>query len=105
MNKIGFKFSWEQGKAKRTRKPKVEDEMPMIIPGTGMAHILEVSMKIEEMETFMTTASFTRMTKANKAAYISAYRFMVTTLALINPSQSGGMSEHTNMDSIGFVNE
>lgn len=105
MNKIGFKFNWEQDKPKRTRKPKVEEEMPMIIPGTGMAHILEVSMKIEEMETFMTTASFTRMTKTSKAAYINAYRFMVTTLALVNVPQGGGMSEYTNMDSIGFVNE
>ena len=103
MNKIGFKFSWEQNK--RTRKPKVEDEMPMIIPGTGMAHILEINMRIEEMETFMTTAAFTRMSKANKAGYISAYRFMVTTLALVNVPQGSGMSEHTNIDSIGFVNE
>ena len=103
MNKIGFKFSWEQGKVKRTRKPKIENEMPMIIPGTGIAHMLEISMKVEEMETFMTTASFTRMNKMNKRSYINTYRFMVMTLALINPNQGGGMSEHTNMDSIGFI--
>jgi len=39
MNKIGFKMSYElKADKKRTRKSKVEEEMPMIVPGMAMAH-------------------------------------------------------------------
>ena len=46
MKKIGFKFSWEKDdKPKRDRKPKnQEEEMPMIIPGTPLGHLVEVQM-------------------------------------------------------------
>ena len=87
---------------KRTRKPQVDEEMPMIIPGTAMAHTLEVSMKIQEFEEFITTAAFTRLSKAKKRQTLDSYRFLLTTLALIQPP-STGISEIAGMSSLGFL--
>ena len=87
---------------KRTRKPQVEEEMPMIIPGTAMAHTLEVSMKIQEFEEFITTAAFARLSKAKKRQTLDSYRFLLTTLALIQPP-STGVSEIAGMSSLGFL--
>ena len=103
MNKIGFKMSYElKAEKKRTRKPQVEEEMPMIIPGTAMAHTLEVSMKIQEFEEFITTAAFARLSKAKKRQTLDSYRFLLTTLALIQPP-STGISEIAGMSSLGFL--
>jgi hypothetical protein len=103
MNKIGFKMSYElKAEKKRTRKPQVEEEMPMIIPGTAMAHTLEVSMKIQEFEEFITTAAFARLSKAKKRQTLDSYRFLLTTLALIQPP-STGVSEIAGMSSLGFL--
>ena len=87
---------------KRTRKPQVEEEMPMIIPGTAMAHTLEVSMKIQEFEEFITTAAFARLSKVKKRQTLDSYRFLLTTLALIQPP-STGVSEIAGMSSLGFL--
>ena len=97
MNKIGFKFSWEK-KEKRTKR--VKEETPTITH--AMLHIAETEMKLNDLEVFMTTASFARMSKAQKAQTISTYRFLVTSLALIN-SPVTGLSECAVMDTIGFV--
>ena len=103
MNKIGFKMSYElKAEKKRTRKPQVEEEMPMIIPGTAMAHTLEVSMKIQEFEEFITTAAFARLSKAKKRQTLDSYHFLLTTLALIQPP-STGISEIAGMSSLGFL--
>ena len=103
MNKIGFKMSYElKNNKKQTRKAQVEEEMPMIVPGTAMAHMLEVSMKLQEFEEFITTAAFARMSKAKKRATLDSYRFLLTTLALIQPP-SGGVSEVAAMSSIGYM--
>jgi hypothetical protein len=103
MNKIGFKMSYElKADKKRTRKVQVEEEMPMIIPGTAMAHVLEVSMKIQEFEDFITTAAFARLSKTKKRQTLDSYRFLLTTLALIQPP-SGGISEVAGMSSMGFL--
>ena len=103
MNKIGFKMSYElKAEKKRTCKPQVEEEMPMIIPGTAMAHTLEVSMKIQEFEEFITTAAFARLSKAKKRQTLDSYRFLLTTLALIQPP-STGVSEIAGMSSLGFL--
>lgn len=105
MNKIGFKMSYElKAEKKRARKSHDEEEMPMIIPGTAMAHMLEVSMKLQEFEEFITTAAFARMSKAKKRATLDSYRFLLTTLALIQPP-SGGISEVAGMSSIGFIDQ
>lgn len=103
MNKIGFKMSYElKAEKKRTRKSHVEEEMPMIIPGTAMAHTLELSMKIQEFEEFITTATFARLSKAKKRNTLDSYRFLLTTLALIQPP-SVGVSEVAGMSSIGYM--
>jgi len=103
MNKIGFKMSYElKADKKRTRKVQAEEEMPMIIPGTAMAHVLEVSMKIQEFEDFITTAAFARLSKTKKRQTLDSYRFLLTTLALIQPP-SGGISEVAVMSSMGFL--
>ena len=103
MNKIGFKMSYElKADKKRTRKVQAEEEMPMIIPGTAMAHVLEVSMKIQEFENFITTAAFARLSKTKKRQTLDSYRFLLTTLALIQPP-SGGISEVAGMSSMGFL--
>ncbi len=103
MNKIGFKMSYElKAEKKRTRKSHVEEEMPMIIPGTAMAHTLEITMKIDQLEQFIATAAFARMTKAKKRATLDSYRFLLTTLALIQPP-STGITEVAGMSSIGFM--
>ena len=103
MNKIGFKMSYElKAEKKSTRKSKDSEEMPMIIPGTAMAHTLEVSMKIQEFEDFITTAVFARLSKAKKRQTLDSYRFLLTTLALIQPP-STGVSEIAAMSSMGFV--
>lgn len=101
MNKIGFKFSWE--KQKRPRKTKVIEEIPMIIPGTSIAHITEISMKIEDMEKFMITSSFSRLNKIQKQQYINSYKFLVTTLALINIPSVGNITECSNLDVNGWM--
>ena len=103
MNKIGFKMSYElKADKKRTRKVQVEEEMPMIIPGTAMAHVLEVSMKIQEFEDFITKADFARLSRLKKKQTLDSYRFLLTTLALIQPP-SGGISEVAGMSSMGFL--
>lgn len=103
MNKIGFKMSYElKAEKKRTRKLQVEEEIPMIIPGTAMAHTLEVSMKIQEFEEFITTAAFARLSKVKKRQTLDSYRFLLTTLALIQPP-STGVSEIAGMSSLGFL--
>lgn len=103
MNKIGFKMSYElKAEKKRTRKIEQQDEMPMIIPGTAMAHTLEVSMKIQEFEEFITTAAFARLSKAKKRQTLDSYRFLLTTLALIQPP-TVGVSEVATMSSMGYV--
>jgi len=103
MNKIGFKMSYElKADKKRTRKVQAEEEMPMIIPGTAMAHVLEVSMKIQEFEDFITKADFTRLSRLKKKQTLDSYRFLLTTLALIQPP-SGGISEVAGMSSMGFL--
>jgi hypothetical protein len=103
MNKIGFKMSYElKAEKKHTRKVQAEDEMPMIIPGTAMAHVLEVSMKIQEFEDFITKADFARMSRLKKKQTLDSYRFLLTTLALIQPP-SGGISEVAGMSSMGFL--
>ena len=96
MSKIGFKFSGE----KKERIKRVKEETPIITH--AMLHIAETEAKVNEIETFMTTASFTRMNKAQKYQTISMYRFLVTSLALIN-SPVTGLSECAAMDTIGFV--
>ena len=96
MNKIGFKFSWE----KKERTKRVKEETPTITH--AMLHIAETEMKLNDLEVFMTTASFARMNKAQKAQTISTYRFLVTSLALIN-SPITGLSECAVMDSSGFI--
>lgn len=104
MNKIGFKFSWEQGKVKRVRKPKVGEEIPMVIPGTGISHIFEITTKIEEMEKFMTTTGFIKMSKIKKTQYLYTYKFMITTLALIQPQPTctSNINEY-HLDINGFI--
>jgi len=103
MNKIGFKMSYElKADKKRTRKVQAEEEMPMIVPGMAMAHVLEVSMKIQEFEDFITTAAFARLSKTKKRQTLDSYRFLLTTLALIQPP-SGGISEVAGMSSMGFL--
>lgn len=104
MTKIGFKMSWElKNEKKRTRKKVTqEEEMPMIIPGTGMAHILNLSMKIQEFEDYIKSAAFTRLSKNKKAEMLDTYRFFVTTLALIQP-QSSGVADISNLSEIGFL--
>jgi len=103
MNKIGFKMSYElKNSKKQARKAQVEEEMPMIVPGTAMAHILEVSMKLQEFEEFITTSAFARLSKAKKRTTLDSYRFLLTTLALIQPP-SAGVSEVAAMSSIGYM--
>jgi len=96
MNKIGFKFNWE----KKERKKRVKEETPTITH--AMLHIAETEMKLNDLETFMATAAFSRMNKTQKEQTISTYRFLVTSLALIN-SPITGLSECAAMDSIGFI--
>ena len=100
MNKIGFKMSYET--KKRTRKPKVEENMPVIIPGTAMAHTLEILVQIEEFEKWIPTVGFARLPKAKKVQALNSYRFLLTTLALIQPP-SGGVNEVAAMSSLGFM--
>jgi hypothetical protein len=104
MNKIGFKMSYElKAEKKRIRKVQVEDEMPMIIPGTAMAHTLDIMMKIQEFEDFFITAGFARLSKAKKRQALDSYRFLLTTLALIQPPSSTGVNEVAAMSSLGFM--
>ena len=87
MKKIGFKFSWEKDvKPKRDRKPKnQEEEMPMIIPGTPLGHLVEVQMRIEQHESLIASPAFSRMKKQEKLDMLASYRFLLTTLAMIQP--------------------
>ena len=102
MGKIGFKMSWELKKEKRsTRKPK-QEEIPMIVPGTAMAHILEIQMKIEGLETYLTSTAYARLNKKEKAEMLEAYRFLLTTMALIQ-TPTGGVSEAAGMHPMGFI--
>ena len=96
MSKIGFKFSWE----KKERTKRVKEETPTITH--AMLHIAETEMKLNDLETFMATAAFARMNKTQKEQTISTYRFLVTSLALIN-SPVTGLSECAVMDSSGFI--
>jgi hypothetical protein len=103
MNKIGFKMSYElKAEKKRTRKVQAEEEMPMIVPGMAMAHVLEISMKIQEFEDFITKADFARLSRLKKKQTLDSYRFLLTTLALVQPP-SGGISEVAGMSSMGFL--
>jgi len=101
MKKIGFKFSWEQNdKPKRDRKPKnTEEEMPMIIPGTPLGHLVEVQMRIEQHESLIVSPAFGRMKKQERLDMLASYRFLLTTLAMIQPPVGGGgMSEFGGID-------
>ena len=59
-------------------------------------------LNLEDFEDFITTAAFARMTKAKKRATLDSYRFLLTTLALIQPP-SVGVSEVAGMSSIGYM--
>ena len=101
MKKIGFKFSWEKDdKPKRDRKPKnQEEEMPMIIPGTPLGHLVEVQMRIEQHESLIASPAFSRMKKQEKLDMLASYRFLLTTLAMIQPpAAGGGLSEFAGID-------
>lgn len=101
MKKIGFKFSWEKDdKPKRGRKPKnQEEEMPMIIPGTPLGHLVEVQMRIEQHESLIASPVFSRMKKQEKLDMLASYRFLLTTLAMIQPQAvGGGLSEFGGID-------
>lgn len=101
MNKIGFKGSWMKNeKPKRNRPTKQEEEMPMIVPGTPMGHMVEVLSRIEQHESIITSAAFTRMSKREKQDMLASYRFLLTTLAVIQPPAPGGsgMSEFGGID-------
>lgn len=91
---IGFKASWH--KRTRTKKQK-EEQLPTIIPGSAIAHILEIQMKIQEHEDYMLTSAYSRLNKSNKAEILSAYRFLTTTLATINLPQNQLSNPGLNM--------
>lgn len=98
MTPIGFK----QQNVKPVRKKKQQVEEPMILPGTGVAHTMNVFMKIQELESYMMTRQFSSLTKAKKASVLENYKFMVTTLAMIqSPINMSDFSSDVNP--IGFI--
>jgi hypothetical protein len=103
MNKIGFKMSYElKTEKKRTRKIQAEDETQLIIPGTAMAHTLDILIQIEEFEKWIPTAGFARLSKAKKVQMLNSYRFLLTTLALIQTPSNIGVNEVAKMSPLGF---
>jgi hypothetical protein len=100
MKKIGFKCAWmKDEKPKRNRPVEQEEEMPMIVPGTPMGHMVEVLTRIEQHESIIASAAFTRMNKQEKQDMLASYRFLLTTLAMIQtPTSGGGMSEFGSID-------
>lgn len=89
MNTVGFKASWHKPERKKRGK-KTEDLLPSIIPGTIATHVLEIQVKIDEHEQYILTKAFSRLNKKQKQEILDAYRFLIVTLAAINPNQSGG---------------
>ncbi len=100
MRPIGFKQ--QNVKQPRVRKQQQQEEEMEIIPGTGIAHTLSVFMKIQELEEYMVTKQFSSLTKAKKKSVIELYKFMVTTLAMIQTPTMGNVME-SEMNPIGFM--
>lgn len=100
MKKIGFKCAWmKDEKPKRGRPKKQEDKTPMIVPGTPMGHMVEVLTRIEQHEALITSSTFTRMNKRERADMLASYRFLLTTLAVMQPAAGGGgLSEFGGID-------
>jgi hypothetical protein len=98
MRPIGFKQ--QNVKQPRRRKQQLQEEI--IIPGTGMAHTMGVFMKIQELEEYMLTKQFSTLTKAKKKSIMETFKFMVTTLAMIQSPTVGNVMEN-EMNPIGFV--
>lgn len=91
MSKIGFKCSWE----KPTRKRKVKEEMPAIVPGSKVATLLEIQMKTTEHEEFIVSKAFTRLSVKERRATLDAYRFLTATMALtVEAPSNEAMSEY-----------
>lgn len=93
MNKIGFKCSWMKNEKPKRNRPKNQEEMSMIVPGTPMGHMVEVLSRIEQHESIIVSVAFTRMSKSKKQDMLVSYRFLLTTLAVMQPPMSGGMKE------------
>jgi hypothetical protein len=98
MRPIGFKQ--QNVKQPRRRKQQLQEEI--IIPGTGMAHTMGVFMKIQELEEYMLTKQFSTLTKAKKKSIMETFKFMVTTLAMIQSPTVGNVMEN-EMNPIGFM--
>lgn len=99
MRPIGFK----QQNVKQPRRRKQEQlQEEIIIPGTGMAHTMGVFMKIQELEEYMVTKQFGSLSKAKKKSVMDMFKFMVTTLAMIQNPTVGNVME-SDMNPIGFM--
>ena len=88
MGTLGYKGSWMKAERKPKTNKAEQEEIPAIIPGTAVAHILEIQMKISQHEEFFITKEYTKLTQPEKAHTIESYRFLVITLATIQLSQS-----------------
>lgn len=88
MGTLGYKGSWMKAERKPKTNKAEQEEIPAIIPGTAIAHILEIQMKIAQHEEFFMTKEYTKLTQPEKAQTIESYRFLVITLATIQLSKS-----------------
>lgn len=89
MSKMGFKCSWH----KPERKRKVKEEMPTIVPGSKVATLLEMQMKISEQEEFIVSKAFSRLSVKDRREVVDLYRFLTATMALTTEVTQGGVSE------------
>ena len=89
MSKVGFKCSWD----KPERKPRVKDEMPQIIPGSKVATLIEMQMKISEQEEFIVSKAFSRLSVKDRREVLDLYRFLTAAMALISEVAACGVSE------------
>jgi hypothetical protein len=87
MSTIGFKCSWiKENKAKA--KVEETEQLPPLIPGTAVAFVLELQMKIQEHQEYMVTKEFTKLSIKAKTSIIETYTFLVQALATIQMPQN-----------------
>lgn len=101
MKKIGFKCSWDQSEPETQQVENELELMPPIIPGTSVAHLIELQMRIDDHAQYIASTAFTKIRKEERQQILEAYTFLVRTMMMIQPPQVAeptGLTEFAGLD-------
>jgi len=88
MSRIGFKCSWNQNESETQQVENEMELMPPIVPGTSIAHLIELQMRIDDHAQYIASAAFLRLRKDERIQILEAYTFLVRTMMMVQPPQT-----------------